>query len=351
MVQSVAQRLQDAGIAVQFNRTVFEHSTMNTILAVFALVNDPSGVTLTRARHIHAHSLSAQDANHLIAASQQSHTAWDRLDFDALHDAGDITAGGLRAIRHLSRVVGSLRHARTITGGLAAYLFEWTDFGISTVTQVRGGPPADGEFTRVLATVVRAALAYDQLVDNNVSSADPGVPTRPRADWKGFLDFLHVVTRLRAEDSVAPRESARRASNAVQIMTVHASKGLEFPVVFIPELAQLRFPLQSRTSVIPLVLVDGKRVQFDGNDAAAHLLDEARLFYVAITRARDRLHMSYSQEYAGVPARPSEFLDPFTLGTSQYVVVEQMQPDTPATDNNLATVGALPGGNHGRGEA
>ncbi len=77
--------------------------------------------------------------------------------------------------------------------------------------------------------------------------------------------------------------------NAVQMMTVHASKGLEFPIVFILSVAPRRFPHGEQKPVIefPDELRKGPVPPLN-----LHLEEERRLFYVAMTRARERLYVS-----------------------------------------------------------
>ena len=82
--------------------------------------------------------------------------------------------------------------------------------------------------------------------------------------------------------------------SAVSLMTVHASKGLEFDAVFITGLEQGLFPSTRE---------DEKRDQEE----------DRRLFYVALTRARKRLYLSYAAERMKYGSReytlPSEFLE------------------------------------------
>lgn len=80
-----------------------------------------------------------------------------------------------------------------------------------------------------------------------------------------------------------------RGTDALQIMTIHQAKGLEWPVVFVPCVVHKRFPSSRAGSkkkwYVPEKLFDVKRYQ--GGDE-----DEKRLFYVAITRAMDLLSVS-----------------------------------------------------------
>jgi DNA helicase-2/ATP-dependent DNA helicase PcrA len=101
-------------------------------------------------------------------------------------------------------------------------------------------------------------------------------------------------------------------------MTLHTAKGLEFPVVFLPGLAADRFPARARREplALPVELVDEILPEGDG-----HVQEERRLFYVAMTRARDELVLSHAAETAGGRARRispfvSEALDLPTAGFS-----------------------------------
>lgn len=77
--------------------------------------------------------------------------------------------------------------------------------------------------------------------------------------------------------------------DAIDLTTVHRAKGLEWPVVFVPSVTINRFPT-TRTGSVQDWLVP--RDRFDANRYEGSDADERRLFYVALTRARDWLSVS-----------------------------------------------------------
>lgn len=82
--------------------------------------------------------------------------------------------------------------------------------------------------------------------------------------------------------------------NAVNILTVHSAKGLEFPVVFLVNLVSQRFPTIERREQIPIPEELIKEVLPQGD---YHLEEERRLFYVGMTRAKDRLYLTAANYY------------------------------------------------------
>jgi DNA helicase-2/ATP-dependent DNA helicase PcrA len=101
----------------------------------------------------------------------------------------------------------------------------------------------------------------------------------------GFLEEVALVSDL---------DSANFGSDAVTLMTLHAAKGLEFPVVFMVGLEETIFP--------------HSRALYDQSE----MEEERRLCYVGMTRAREELHMLYATSrvlYGGVQHNPpSRFL-------------------------------------------
>jgi len=119
---------------------------------------------------------------------------------------------------------------------------------------------------------------------------------RLREFMEYFLYFQDAGGKIEVPEPADP-------ANAVQMMTVHAAKGLEFPVVFILSVAPRRFPHGEQKPVIqfPDELRKGPAPPPD-----IHQQEERRLFFVAMTRAKERLYIS-SVCKAG--KRPSAFIE------------------------------------------
>src|SRR6516162_5189918 len=95
--------------------------------------------------------------------------------------------------------------------------------------------------------------------------------------------------------------------DTVDILTVHQAKGLEWPVVFVPSLVKGRFPSkyagELQDWLIPETLFPRPaRKRYEGGDT-----EERRLFYVAMTRAKDMLYLSRFRRLTN-RFQPSQFL-------------------------------------------
>ncbi|MCD6270666.1 ATP-dependent helicase [bacterium] len=92
----------------------------------------------------------------------------------------------------------------------------------------------------------------------------------------------------------------------VNVMTIHAAKGLEFDYVFLPSLVEKRFPSINKKEPIEIPQDLTKEITPEGN---VHLQEERRLFYVGITRAKKGVFFSWADNYGGARKTiPSRFL-------------------------------------------
>jgi len=114
-------------------------------------------------------------------------------------------------------------------------------------------------------------------------------------DLSNLMDLLNLELEAGESGALAanPEDSG---PDTVKIMTVHGSKGLEFKYVFISNLVDKKFPSIGKSDPIELPAALVKETIPEGD---IHLAEERRLFYVAMTRAKEGLYFSSAEDYGG----------------------------------------------------
>jgi DNA helicase II / ATP-dependent DNA helicase PcrA len=154
------------------------------------------------------------------------------------------------------------------------------------------------------------------------------------------LDLLREAGDDPAEAEADPDE------DAVQVFTAHKAKGLEFQVVFLVGCADQKFPVQRRSDPLELPAALLPEV-IPGGDP--HLHEERRLFYVAMTRAKDELVLTSAADYGTARTRKlSRFVvEALDLPSPAPEVrrssaLEALQRQAPAPDRAAAAAVPLP---------
>ena len=139
---------------------------------------------------------------------------------------------------------------------------------------------------------------------NAVAEYAANAPTPEAGSLSNFLQEVSLLTSLDEDEEDDP--------NRVTLMTLHASKGLEFPAVFVTGLEEGLFPL-------------AKAAQDQ-----TELEEERRLFYVGVTRAGERLYLShtrsrfrYGEHQASIRSRFLDEIDPDVVRTEAGAVPNQ----------------------------
>jgi DNA helicase-2/ATP-dependent DNA helicase PcrA len=130
---------------------------------------------------------------------------------------------------------------------------------------------------------------------------------------KAFIDWLEIMKA--AGDDPATGEYDPDLP-AVNVMTIHAAKGLEFKAVFMVNLVSDLFPTRQRKEAIPLPDELVKETLPSGD---FHLQEERRLFYVGMTRARGKLYFTWSKDMGGKRVKK---VSPFVLEALDKPIVD-----------------------------
>ncbi len=117
--------------------------------------------------------------------------------------------------------------------------------------------------------------------------------------------YLQNLPALKAAGNEFRDASLDISDTMLNVMSVHRAKGLEWETVFVVDCTEGSFPMRSFPS--SLRLPDALRPQAAADD---HMAEERRLMYVAMTRAKRELYLSYADrsEGSGAPRKPSRFL-------------------------------------------
>jgi DNA helicase-2/ATP-dependent DNA helicase PcrA len=121
-----------------------------------------------------------------------------------------------------------------------------------------------------------------------------------------FSFATHLDLLQQVGDNPASAE-AEMEEDAVNVLTVHKAKGLEFPIVFMVSLIADRFPGRQRREKIP---VPDELLNEELPERENYLQEERRLFYVGMTRAKELLYLVWSKDYG--LKRPKK-VSPFVL--------------------------------------
>ncbi|EKD94839.1 MAG: hypothetical protein ACD_25C00199G0001, partial [uncultured bacterium] len=176
--------------------------------------------------------------------------------------------------------------------------------------------PSEFIFNMVTNVGYLRPLVEDETVENQLSIKNLDIflnkvkefEIKHREDTKelptvvDFLDYMELV--LEAGDN--PAQAELEDIDTVNLMTVHASKGLEYPIVFMVNLVSDRFPTRNKGDVIDVPNELIKETLPSGDE---HIQEERRLFYVGMTRAKKYLYLTLAKNYGGKREKvPSGFL-------------------------------------------
>ncbi|PIS04916.1 MAG: hypothetical protein COT81_03940 [Candidatus Buchananbacteria bacterium CG10_big_fil_rev_8_21_14_0_10_42_9] len=147
-----------------------------------------------------------------------------------------------------------------------------------------------------------------------------------------FMELLDLEIEAGDEGSLSVDIEA--GPEVVKVMTIHASKGLEFEQVFIVNLVDKRFPTIERKDPIELPDELVKELLLPGN---VHLQEERRLMYVAMTRARRGLYFTSADDYGGSRKKKiSQFLDELGFSNEKKIEVKNGGMREPTAEQAVA---------------
>ncbi|HYM65540.1 MAG TPA: UvrD-helicase domain-containing protein [Candidatus Sulfotelmatobacter sp.] len=297
--QGITTALQRNRIPYQFLGPgyLFQQEEIKDLIAYLAfLTNLSDSVSLFRVLSMEIFEISYIELNFLLNFAKKRNISL----FEALSNLNQafLTPPTIKKLEKFRKMVEEhLKKARSEQAGQILYDF-LVKTGIYQTLNITNS-------TKEEKKVLNIAKFFDRVKNFETERTDANIFTL--SDW--------LMLMMQMGDSPLAAEIDLRDNNAVNILTLHSSKGLEFPIVFIVNLVSDRFPTRERSEKIPLPA--GIIKEKLPKDSDFHLEEERRLFYVGITRAKDKLYFTAS-DYYGNGIRPKK-LSPFIFESLPYL--------------------------------
>lgn len=294
--QKFTKILRSFGIPATFvgETNIFTSPTILDLVSYLKIANSPTTSGAEIYRLLKSHGISEQNIAVLTnAAHKRARHVYEGgqdfvLDMIRNFDSFDVTQKSeiSELIEQIDKVIDTTNHA-TISELVYKIMFNISDLYKKSVNSEKA---FDKKNILLLNKFYEIAQEFQDLY-----------PTNPLSD---FLEHLSIIGNfeIEIEDTVI--------ENTVNVLTMHKSKGKEFPIVFVTDLADGRFPGHWRELPFTMPAELMKGVDRTVDSEALHIDEERRLFYVAMTRAMNMLFLLYPKKYAGNvnEKHPSQFL-------------------------------------------
>ncbi len=286
-LSEIAEGLEARGIPVLHLGSFFERPEIKDLLALLSMLTDPYAVGLVRAATMSAYKIPLQEVMRIIGHLRES----DAAALDWRQTSAELLGLTTECQTALARLV-DLFAGLSSTGNPWMILTTWVidRLGIAKSLHLAGD-----QQSRMKGLALWQFLNFCRRQPSGV-----GFPN------VRLLDRIRRLILLSEDRGLRQLPGAADGIDAVRLMTIHGSKGLEFDVVHIPGMVTSGLPRNNMAPrcVPPDGLIHGSN-GMTGLDAvkAGHDAEEECLFFVAMSRARDRLFLYASSVQSDGKAR------------------------------------------------
>lgn len=287
-------RRQDTPYRIYGGMSFYQHKEIKDVIAYFRLVANPNDEeALKRVINYPKRGIGDTTISKLVAASRACNVSlWDVVGNPSMYNAG-VSAGTEKKVLGFYYLIDEfIRDNRTVDAyGLGKEILEKSGlkFELAADKSIEGAERQEN-------------------IEEFMSGLHDFVDTKREEGYEDevyIANFLQEVALLTDSDEDNDNDDEASSNERVSLMTIHASKGLEFNSVFVVGLEENIFPSPRACSSI------------------RELEEERRLLYVAITRAEQRCFLSCAKsryQYGSMMFNePSRFLKEID---KQYLVVE-----------------------------
>lgn len=312
-LNQLAGALEACGIPVLYLGSIFERDEVRDLLALLSLVAGKLGEGIVRVGAMARYELALQDVHSLLRRLQDEPTpVIPRLRAAAVESG--LSESARASVERLASDLAEFDAGSSPWDVLATYLLDRT---------------------RIAAELAVATSIPDQMkaiacwqVLNFVRDV---VGAGPRI--RRVLDRVRMMVLLAEERDLRRVPSAALHLDAVRLLTVHASKGLEFEAVHVPGMTVQSFPANRRGNSCPAPagMIEGLDTGSDEAARRAHAEEEECLFFVAASRAKTHLRFYAARKQ---PSGKNRSASPFLDWISGRAVDRSLTPTTVIDTND-----------------
>lgn len=284
----VAAHLERAGVPSLYFGDFFERDEVRDLLSLLSVASEREGIGLIRVAQLPPYGVAVRDILKIFA--------WRKLHdismLQALRRSAEVdglSPPGKAGLALLAQDLGNVGWTTTPHALIMEHLFcrDRISFG-----KIGGSGVAAEQARLAVYQLLQIAFEYRASAEGDPKGA--------------FLAHVRRLEILDEEKEYRRLPTAAEAIDAVRLMTVHASKGLEFPHVHIAALSPYYFPSPNRHDPCPAPVGLIPSDPLMGKDA-----EEDGLFFVALSRAMDSLSLSRALYYQKRSSpNPSRLLEP-----------------------------------------
>ena len=295
-MSEIARGLEERGIPVLFLGPLFDRPEVKEGLAILSLLTDPRAMGLACTAAMQEFSMTTDD---VAACAMHLAKTPALLPLDWTKRVNDLTGLSHQGQSGLAAIVGALEGLTpesTAWRAFASVFLDNTRLAARVAKQADEGRPL-------------TAIALWQL-QNFIRSVSIDRKGYPITD---LLDHIRRLVILSDERDLRDLPSAAQVFDAVRLMTIHGSKGLEFKVLHLPSLTKASLPSSANANPglpPPDGMIDGASYSGVTAQMEGHEEEQQCLFFVALSRAEDRLNLyAPSLQADGKRQNRSPFID------------------------------------------
>jgi DNA helicase II / ATP-dependent DNA helicase PcrA len=285
--------LEQVGVPLLYLGDLFERPEIRDLLSLIGLDAEYGGVGLVRVVALAEYNVPRGDALTVLRWREKKQASI----FEALTRASEIegiSEAGRAGLANLGKQLEGLSKASPWTL-LTTWLFERSDYLKPILT---ANSPAARQQLVAIYQLLKVCGEYAAI----------GETSRKR-----FLERIRRIEALNEDTAYRAVSSEASDLDAVRVMTIHGSKGLEFRAVHLPALATGYMPSNWRGVRIPAPpSLPHLAMRQPGHEA-----EEECLFFVSLSRAQDYLSLSRAERYTARGAGSSKFLVSAASGVPQ----------------------------------